>query len=72
MALEIFTGSVKEAKEHLMKKALERFSRAQMLPCGHRPDIESCFDYHKESGIVSFYFNIKGERTTRAEAVKIR
>ena len=72
MALNIIKGSVKDAKEHLMRQALKRFPLDMMLPCGYQKNLESCFIYEPELGIVTFSYNVKGkDRSTKTEAVKL-
>lgn len=68
--IETITGSLKDAKEHLMQQALKRFPISMMLPCGRGPDLESGFVFEPSLNIVSFWYNIK-DQGTMTEAVRI-
>ncbi len=68
--IETITGSVEEAKRHLMRQALKRFPIEEMLPCGRCPDLESSFVHEPEISIVTFWYNIEG-RGTMTQAVRL-
>ncbi len=68
--METITGSVKDARRHLMRQALKRFPIDMMLPCGRGQDLESGFRYEETINVMTFWYNIEG-KGTMTEAVRI-
>lgn len=72
MALELIDMPVEEAKLYLYQKACKRVGRERMRPTRHFDNLERGFEYSESSGIITFYYNVIGEKKTYTEAARIK
>jgi len=58
-----------ELQNKLISEAREKYG--EIFPCGEKKTIQECFTYEETLGKLVFWFNVVGDRSTRALTLEV-